>query len=119
MNSSVSSAAASRGPLGADSTGLLPTVSSARTWPSPGVSMAPGRHALSYAGGPHRIGGEGGGLGKHRAPGHVQMARERVEHVHQPTAERAEPLRMVPGDSREALPLRTQEKTLSKTDTSC
>ena len=46
MNSRVSSAAASRGPLGADSTGLLATVRSARTWPSPEVSISSARQVM-------------------------------------------------------------------------
>ena len=40
MNSSESNAAARRGPFGAESTGLLATLTSARTCPGPGVSIS-------------------------------------------------------------------------------
>jgi len=46
MNSSRSSAAASRGPLGADRTGLLAIVISAFSWPGPGVSISSARQFI-------------------------------------------------------------------------
>ena len=57
MKSSVSSAWARRGPLGLESTGLVATVNSARTWPSPGVSISSARQV-----GVHRGAGCGGQL---------------------------------------------------------
>ena len=46
MKSRLSSAAASRAPPGADSTGLLATVISARTWPAPGVVISSARQVM-------------------------------------------------------------------------
>ena len=45
MNSSCSSALPSRSLFGVETTGLPQTVISARTWPSPGVSISSARHA--------------------------------------------------------------------------
>ena len=44
MKSSASSARSSRPPFGVETTGLPATVTSARTWPSPGVSISSARH---------------------------------------------------------------------------
>ena len=60
MNSSVASAASSRSLFGVDSTGLPATVISARTWPSPGVSIS----SASVA-----TGSSPRDLGQARAPG--------------------------------------------------
>ena len=46
MKSRLSSARDKRGPPGADSTGLLATVISARTWPAPGVSISSARQVI-------------------------------------------------------------------------
>src|SRR5204863_329322 len=46
ISSSESSAAAMRGPFGVERTGLLAIVTSARTWPSPGVSISSARQVI-------------------------------------------------------------------------
>jgi len=46
MNSRLSSAAARRAPFGADSTGFVASVISARIWPGPGVSISSARQTI-------------------------------------------------------------------------
>ena len=98
-------------------TGLPAIVISARTWPSPGVSISSARQATGQLaehlaepaharlpsgrsarrgprpGSPLRVRRAGGGRGEHRAAGPVEVAGEHVEHVDQPARGRAELLR--------------------------
>ncbi|EGY01890.1 hypothetical protein AZA_07438 [Nitrospirillum viridazoti Y2] len=48
------------------------------------------RHAPPLAARPHRVGGEGGGLGEHRPARRIQIAGQDVDGVHQPTGQGAE-----------------------------
>ena len=51
--------------------------------------VAPGGHAFAHTRFAHRVGAKGCRLGKQHATGQIQMARERVEHIHQPACQRA------------------------------
>jgi hypothetical protein len=107
MKSRPSSARARRSPLGADSTGLVASVTSARTWPLPGVSISSARQPIGSS--PHHLGcaahaagvaahgdapadaRRAGGVGRKAAalgniapPGASRWPRQRVEHIDQP-----------------------------------
>ena len=116
MKSSVPSAASRRPAFGVLSTGLPAMVSSARTWPGPGVSISSASaatgsspndlgqpaHAAGVPRGPRapaaprgarRVPRPGGGRREHRAARPVEVARERVEDVDEPARGGAEALR--------------------------
>ena len=112
MKSSVPSASSSRRPFGVESTGLPAIVTSARIWPSPGVSISsasaddrqlaaelgqPAHPALPRAPDAGRVPGPGSAVDgrprEHRAARPVEVAGDGVEHLDQPLADRAELLR--------------------------
>src|SRR3954451_7151164 len=122
MKSSCSSAAARRSELGVLTAGLPASVISARTWPSPGVSISSARHAAGSSpktspmprtrlcqrpkaaprpeppappapGRAGRVEGADGGAREHGAAGPVEVAGEDVEDVDEPARRRPEALR--------------------------
>ena len=115
MRSRPSTAFSSRPLFGVESSGLPATVNSARTWPSPGVSISSAStdagsspkssgqpaHAAAPAAEARRAPGAAPGrvllarrgAREHRAALAVEVAGEHVEHVHEPARVRAELLR--------------------------
>src|SRR5437660_11488358 len=116
MNSSAASARSRRAPFGVLSAGLPAIVMSARTCPSPGVSISSARQAagsspvdlrcLAHAARPSpeadplappwraaRVGAPARGLREHGAPDLVELPGEDVDDVDEPARERAELLR--------------------------
>jgi hypothetical protein len=113
MKSSSCSARLKRSPLGADSTGLVATVISARTWPSPGVSISSARQVMGNSpitsgapadagvakrpvltprplpGLPCGVAGKRGGLGKQGAARVSRWPVSDVDHIDQPAGCRA------------------------------